>query len=65
MSVSLTLDPKKLPNGLESKVAEMQRITDEFAKFAEVSVSYDWSILSLIGNVERNNEILERRDPPP
>lgn len=38
----------------------MERIRDEFAKIAEVSVSYGYAILSLIGNVERSNEILER-----
>lgn len=38
----------------------MERIKEEFAKIAEVSVSYNYAILSLIGNVERSNEILER-----
>lgn len=38
----------------------MERIKEEFSKIAEVSVSYNYAILSLIGNVERSNEILER-----
>ena len=42
---------------LRHALRPQQRIVDEFAKIAEVSVSYDYAILSLIGNVERNNEV--------
>lgn len=38
----------------------MERIKEEFSKVADVSISYNYAILSLIGNVERSNEILER-----
>ena len=59
VSVSLTLDPAKLWS--RSLVgAELARLREEFAKFADVTVTTDAAILSLIGNVARSNEILER-----
>jgi len=59
VSVSLTLDPAKLwSRGLVG--AELARLREEFAKFADVTVTTDAAILSLIGNVARSNEILER-----
>jgi aspartate kinase len=59
VSVSLTLDPAKLwSRGLVD--AELARLREEFAKFADVNVTTDAAILSLIGNVARSNEILER-----
>ena len=59
ISVSLTLDPKKLEWSRQQTPAEMQRLQEEFARIADVSVSHDYAILSLIGNVNRNNVILE------
>ena len=57
--MSLTLDPAKLWS--RSLVdAELARLREEFAKFADVTVTTDAAILSLIGNVARSNEILER-----
>lgn len=59
VSVSLTLDPSKL----WSKPivdTELEFLQAAFAKFATVSVSKRNAVISLIGNVQRSNEILER-----
>ena len=42
--------------------AELEKLVEDFEKegIAHVDVSSGYSIISLIGNVERNNEIMER-----
>jgi len=59
VSVSVTLDPAKLwSRGLAE--AELARLRDELASIATVSVTPEHAVLSLICNVQRSNEILER-----
>jgi aspartate kinase len=61
VSVSLTLDPSKLWSR-DLQQAELEKLVEDFEKegIAHVDVSSGYSIISLIGNVERNNEIMER-----
>jgi aspartate kinase len=61
VSVSLTLDPAKMWSRDLVK-EELDALAQDFEKegIAHVAVSSGHSILSLIGNVERNNEIMER-----
>lgn len=61
VSVSLTLDPAKLWSRDLAK-EELDKLVQDFENEGIASVSYSTghSILSLIGNVERNNEIMER-----
>ena len=61
VSVSLTLDPSKMwsrdlvQEELDALVAQFEEIG-----IARVTVTTGHSLISLIGNVERNNEIMER-----
>lgn len=61
VSVSLTLDPSKMwsrdlvKEELDALVAQFEEIG-----IARVTVTTGHSLISLIGNVERNNEIMER-----
>jgi aspartate kinase len=61
VSVSLTLDPSKLWSRDLAK-EELEKLVQDFENegIAHVTVSSGHSIISLIGNVERNNEIMER-----
>ena len=61
VSVSLTLDPSKLWERDLAK-EELEKLKQDFENdgIANVAVSSGHSIISLIGNVERNNEIMER-----
>ncbi len=59
VSVSVTLDPAKLWS--RSLIdTELGRLREELANIATVSVTPEHAVLSLICNVERSNEILER-----
>ena len=61
VSVSLTLDPSKLwERDLAKEELEKLKLDFENDGIANVAVSSGHSIISLIGNVERNNEIMER-----
>ena len=59
VSVSVTLDPAKLWSkpGVESGLARLQ---EELGRIATVSIAPEHAVLSLICNVRRSNEILER-----
>ena len=61
VSVSLTLDPAKVWSR-DLQKEELDALVDEFenAGIARVQVSTGHSLISLIGNVQRNNEIMER-----
>ena len=60
VSVSLTLDPAKMWS--RDLVQELDALVSEFEEIgiARVTVTTGHSLISLIGNVERNNEIMER-----
>ena len=59
MSVSLTLDPAKLWSR-DLVAEELEALENEFKQFADVKTSTTHSIISLVCNVERSSEILER-----
>lgn len=61
VSVSLTLDPAKIwSRDLAQEELEKMKVELEDVGTARVSYSGGHSIISLIGNLERNNEIMER-----
>ncbi|KAG2433287.1 hypothetical protein HXX76_008354 [Chlamydomonas incerta] len=57
VSVSLTLDPKKVAGAVED---ELTQLSQELEKIAAVSFRKNLAILSLICNVEKTSEILMR-----
>ena len=61
VSVSLTLDPAKVWSR-DLVQEELDALVEEFenAGIARVKVTTGHSLISLIGNVERNNEIMQR-----
>lgn len=61
ISVSLTLDPAKIWSRdlAQEELEKVQRELEDVGT-ARVAVSNGHSIVSLIGNLERNNEIMER-----
>lgn len=61
VSVSLTLDPAKIWSRdlAQEELEKVQRELEDVGT-ARVAVSNGHSIISLIGNLERNNEIMER-----
>jgi len=61
VSVSLTLDPAKMWSR-DLVQEELDALVSEFEEIgiARVTVTTGHSLISLIGNVERNNEIMER-----
>ena len=61
VSVSLTLDPAKVWSR-DLVQEELDSLVEEFEKagIARVKVTTGHSLISLIGNVERNNEIMRR-----
>ncbi|KAJ3671811.1 hypothetical protein LUZ60_007890 [Juncus effusus] len=61
VSVSLTLDPAKLPcDELGLEESELDHLQEELEKIAVVKLLKERSIISLIGNVERSSLILEK-----
>jgi len=59
VSVSLTLDPAKLWSR-DLIPLELDALVNEFRNVARVNVHRDRCIISLIGNVDRTSEILQR-----
>ena len=59
VSVSLTLDPAKLWSR-DLIPLELDALVNEFRNIARVNVHRDRCIISLIGNVDRTSEILQR-----
>ncbi|XP_078160051.1 aspartokinase 2, chloroplastic-like [Carex rostrata] len=61
VSVSLTLDPKKLPcDDTIHEESELDHLVEELEKIAVVNLLQNRSIISLIGNVECSSLILEK-----
>lgn len=60
VSVSLTLDPKKVWHGDEEATEELTHLMYEFNKIAQVSYRKGLCIVSLICNVDRTSQILRR-----
>ena len=59
VSVSVTLDPAKLWSR-QLAAAELERLQNELGAIGTVSLCPDTAVLSLIGNLERSNELMER-----
>lgn len=61
VSISLTLDPKRVWRRGDGEAGEeLDRLSYELSRFAEVSFRPDRAIVSLICNVQRTSEILQR-----
>ncbi|KAH7852892.1 hypothetical protein Vadar_030609 [Vaccinium darrowii] len=61
VSISLTLDPSKLwSRELIQQASELERVEEELQKIAVVNLMKERSIISLIWNVEKSSEILEK-----
>lgn len=59
VSVSVTLDPAKLWSR-SLAAAELERLQAELGAIGTVTLSPNTAVLSLIGNLSRSNELLER-----
>ncbi|XP_059452390.1 aspartokinase 2, chloroplastic isoform X1 [Corylus avellana] len=61
VSISLTLDPSKLwSRELIQQASELDHVVEELEKIAVVNLLQHRSIISLIGNVQKSSQILEK-----